>query len=169
VIKRLTLIAAMGKNREIGLEGRMPWHLPAELKHFKEVTMGKSIVMGRKTWQAIGRPLPGRQNIVITRNTDFDVEGADVAGSLDTAIEMSVSDEVMVIGGGELYALALPLAQRMILTLIDIEPEADTWFPGWNAEHWQQTEERSFPVDDVNNLAYRIVEFRRIADETLSG
>lgn len=147
----------------------MPWHLPAELKHFKQVTMGKSIVMGRKTWQAIGRPLPGRQNIVITRNPDFAAEGADVAGSLDTAIEMSLSDEVMVIGGGELYARALPLAQRMILTLIDIEPEADTWFPGWNDRHWQQTKEKFFPADGVNVLAYGIVEFRRIADETLPG
>ena len=123
--------------------------------------MGKSIVMGRKTWQAIGRPLPGRQNIVISRNQNFIAKGADVAGSLEAAIGMAGSDEIMVIGGGQLYALALPLAQRLVLTLIDIEPEADTWFPEWDKQHWQKTEERHFPVKDNSGLAYRIVEFRR--------
>jgi dihydrofolate reductase len=166
--KRLTLIAAMGKNRAIGLDGRMPWHLPAELQHFKQATMGKTIVMGRKTWQAIGRPLPGRQNIVISRNPDFIANGADVAGTLETAIEMAGSDEIMVIGGGQLYALALPLAQRLVLTLIDIEPDADTWFPEWDDRYWQPTEERRFPVDDNNELAYRIVELTRKTADALS-
>ncbi len=161
--KRLTLIAAMGKNRAIGLDGRMPWHLPAELQHFKKATMGKAIVMGRKTWQAIGRPLPGRQNIVVSRNPDFHAEGVDLATSLADAIAMSQSDEVMIVGGGQLYALALPLASRMVLTLIDIEPEADTWFPEWDEKEWSLTSERHFPVDEKNKLAYRIVEFNRIA------
>ena len=93
----------MGKNRAIGLDGRMPWHLPAELQHFKKTTMGKAIVMGRKTWQAIGRPLPGRQNIVVSRNPDFHAEGVDLATSLEDAVDISESDEVMVIGGGQLY------------------------------------------------------------------
>ncbi len=160
--KSITLIAAMGSNRAIGLDGRMPWHLPAELQHFKKVTMGKAIVMGRKTWQSIGRPLPGRQNIVISRNTGFMADGADVCNSLEAAIEISKVDEVMVIGGGQLYAAALPLAQGMILTLIDIEPEADTWFPKWDESHWQQTEEQHFQVNENNKLAYRIVELKRI-------
>jgi len=159
--KSITLIAAMGNNRAIGLDGRMPWHLPAELQHFKKATMGKAIVMGRKTWQSIGRPLPGRQNIVISRNTGFIATGADVCDSLEAAIEISKADEIMVIGGGQLYAAALPLAQAMILTLIDIEPEADTWFPKWDEMHWQQTEEQYFQVDENNKLAYRIVEFKR--------
>ena len=140
----------------------MPWHLPAELQHFKQATMGKAMLMGRKTWQAIGRPLPGRQNIVISRNPGFIAVGAEVADSLEAAIEMSQSDEIMVIGGGQLYALALPLAQRLILTLIDIEPEADTWFPAWDDRHWQQTEERQFPADDTNKPTYRIVKLTRI-------
>lgn len=161
--KTLTLIAAMGKNRAIGLDGRMPWHLPAELQHFKKTTMGKTIVMGRKTWQAIGRPLPGRQNIVVSRNPDFHAEGADLAASVDDAAAMSQSDEVMVIGGGQLYAQALPSATRMVLTLIDIEPEADTWFPAWDGTEWSQSSEEHFPVDDDNKLAYRIIELRRIA------
>ena len=152
----------MGKNRAIGLDGRMPWHLPAELQHFKKATMGKAIVMGRKTWQAIGRPLPGRQNIVVSRNPDFHAEGVDLAASLEDAVDISESDEVMVIGGGQLYALALPLAQRMVLTLIDIEPEADTWFPEWDDKDWSQTSEKHYPVDDNNKLAYRIIELRRV-------
>jgi dihydrofolate reductase len=162
VEKTITLIAAMGKNRAIGLDGRMPWHIPAELQHFKQATMHKAILMGRKTWQSIGRPLPGRQNIVISRNPNFVATGADVTDSLKGALSASNSDEVMIIGGGQLYELALPIAKRMILTLIDIEPEADTWFPEWNAGDWQQTSERCFAVDDDNKLAYRIVEFERV-------
>lgn len=161
--KTLTLIAAMGKNRAIGLDGRMPWHLPAELQHFKKTTMGKTIVMGRKTFQAIGRPLPGRQNIVVSRNPDFHAEGADLAASIDAAAEMSQSDEVMIIGGGQLYALALPTATRMVLTLIDLEPEADTWFPEWDDAEWSLVSEEHYPINDGNELAYRIVELRRIA------
>ncbi len=160
--KRLTLIAAMGKNHAIGLDGAMPWHLPAELQHFKQATMGKAILMGRKTWQSIGRPLPGRHNIVISRNPAFSASGASVAASLEQAIEIAEADEIMVIGGGQLYTLALPLAQRMLLTLIDIEPSADTWFPKWDSGQWKQTEEKNFKADDSNELAYRIVELIRI-------
>ena len=160
--KSITLIAAMGKNRAIGLDGRMPWHLPAELQHFKQATMGKTIVMGRKTWQAIGRPLPGRQNVVISRDSSYDAAGAELAGSLADAVELAQADEVMVIGGGQIYAMALPLAQRMILTIIDIEPRADTWFPEWNQQQWSKTKEKHFPVAEDNELAYRIVEFTRI-------
>jgi len=161
----ITLVAAMGKNRAIGLDGRMPWHLPAELQHFKQVTMGRAIVMGRKTWQSIGRPLPGRQNIVISRNSDFIATGADVVGSLEAALKISESEEIMVIGGGQLYSLALAYARRMILTLIDIEPEADTWFPEWNSGQWEPIEDQSFEADDKSGLTYRIVEFARIGVE----
>lgn len=162
--KRITLIAAMGKNRAIGLDGRMPWHLPAELQHFKQATMGKTIVMGRKTWQAIGRPLPGRQNIVISRNSSFISTGAELADSLTKAIEISQADEIMVIGGGQLYTLAMPFAQRMILTLVDIEPQADTWFPVWDIKQWQATEERHFQSNGLDQPSYRIVEYTRIPD-----
>ena len=123
--------------------------------------MNKTIVMGRKTWQAIGRPLPGRQNIVISRNTDFEAEGADVVSSLEQAIEQSSSSEVMIIGGGQLYELALPMAQRLILTLIDIEPEADTWFPEWEIDEWLTSQLQSFAADESNPLSYRIVELQR--------
>jgi dihydrofolate reductase len=160
--KKITLIAAMGRNREIGLDGRMPWHLPAELQHFKRTTMDKAILMGRKTWQAIGRPLPGRQNIVITRNPEIEAVGADVCTSLSAAVDISSSGEIMVIGGGQLYALALPFAQRMVLTMIDIQPDADTWFPEWQKRDWQLTDECHFLADEKNGLAYRVLELQRI-------
>jgi len=159
--KHITLIAAMGKNREIGLDGQMPWHLPAELQHFKEATMDRAIVMGRKTWQAIGRPLPGRQNIVISRNKGFEADGAEVVSSLQQAIDQSNSDEIMVIGGGQLYELALPMAQRLILTLIDIEPEADTWFPQWTQDEWRSVQVQDFAADESNPLTYQIIELQK--------
>ena len=124
--------------------------------------MGKTIVMGRKTWQAIGRSLPGRQNIVISRNPDFVAAGAEVSSSLAAAVKISAASEIMVIGGGQLYRLAMPLAQRMILTLIDREPEADTWFPCWDKERWRQTSERCFIADENNQFAYRVVELASV-------
>ncbi len=163
--KQITLIAAMGRNRGIGLDGRMPWHLPAELQHFKRVTMGHAILMGRKTWQAVGRPLPGRQNIVTTRNPDFVAAGADVCASLSDAIEISRHQEIMVIGGGQLYELAMPLAQRMVLSLVDTEPQADTWFPCWSDTEWRQVSEQCFKADDNNRHAYRVVELLRVKSD----
>ena len=167
--KTISIVAAMARNRAIGIRGAMPWHLPRELRHFKETTIGKPIVMGRKTWEAIGRPLPGRQNIVISRNPGFTAADADVAGSLEAAVEVSGSTEVMVIGGGQLYSLALPYAHRMILTLIDIEPEADTWFPEWDEKQWEQVKEQSYPADEKNKLSYRIVELSRVSEERSRG
>jgi len=161
--KYLTLIAAMGTNRAIGLDGRMPWHLPGELQHFKRTTMGKSLVMGRKTWQAIGRPLPGRQNIVVSTNAEFAAAGADVCGSLDAAIETARSEEIMVIGGGQLYALALPCARRMILTLIEVAPEADTWFPQWTERRWRTVRDETHEATQGQQYAYRIVTLERIS------
>jgi len=169
--KSVTLIAAMGRNRAIGLDGRMPWHLPAELKHFKQVTMGKTIVMGRKTWQAIGRPLPGRQNVVISRNPAFLAKGVDLVGSLAEAIELSESDEVMIIGGGQLYRESLPHADRMILTLVDCEPAADTWFPEWAESLWNRVIVRAERADEQNFFDYQVIELtrRRAAGETSRG
>lgn len=159
--KTLTLVAAMAHNRAIGLRGGMPWHLPAELAHFKVTTMGRSLVMGRKTWESIGRPLPGRQNIVITSDTGFKAPGCDVAHSLEEAIKLATSEEVMIIGGGTLYQQAMPLADRMVLTHIDSEAEADTWFPAWDENDWVPVTREHFAADHANGLAYDIVEYRR--------
>ena len=162
--KKITIIAAMARNRAIGMNGDMPWHLPGELKHFKETTMGKPIVMGRKTWESIGRALPGRQNIVVTTNRAYSAPGCDVAGSLEDAIERAVGMEVMIIGGGQLYRQALALADRMILTRVDCEPEADTWFPEWDEAGWEQLSARSEFPDEKNPYAYTVVEWIRKTD-----
>lgn len=165
--KTLTLVAAMARNRAIGLRGAMPWHLPAELAHFKVTTMGKSLVMGRKTWAAIGRPLPGRQNIVVTRDEGLDAPGCEVAHSIEQAVALAESDEVMIIGGGSLYEQALPMAQRMVLTHIDCEVEADTWFPAWDARQWVPVSREHFASDSDNGLAYDIVEYQKKGSGTI--
>ena len=159
--KTVTLVAAMAKNRAIGLNGEMPWHLPRELRHFKETTMGKPIVMGRKTWLSIGRALPGRQNIVMTRDRGFRAEGCDVVHSLEEAFQAAVGAEVMVIGGGQLYALTLPFADRLVLTVVDCEPDADTWFPELDDERWREVAVREEKPDDQNPHAYRVIELTR--------
>ncbi len=159
--KKITIIAAMARNRAIGLDGKMPWHLPGELGHFKAATMGKPIVMGRKTWESIGRPLPGRQNIVVTGNGSFQAPGCDLAGSLELALELARGEEVMIIGGGQLYRQSLAFCDRMILTVVDCEPEADTWFPDWQTEEWQQAGTRTEIADDRNPYAYQVFEWVR--------
>lgn len=140
----------------------MPWHLPAELKHFKETTWGKPVVMGRRTFDAIGRALPGRQNLVVSRNPALPAEGCQRAASLQQAIELADGGEVMVIGGGELYRQALPLADRMVLTVVDCEPEADTWFPRWRQEAWRVVRRRSFEPDAANRFGFEIIEYQRV-------
>jgi dihydrofolate reductase len=160
--QRLTIVAAMGRNRAIGLRGRMPWHLPAELQHFKATTMGKPVVMGRKTWESIGRPLPGRRNLVVTRTTGYLAPGCDVATSVDAVLELLQGEEIMVIGGGELYRQTLPLAQRMVLTLVDCAPEADTWFPEWDETQWRTDSELSVAADEHNKYDFRILDLRRL-------
>ena len=159
--KQITLVAAMGRNRAIGQDGELPWRLPRELKHFRDTTMGKAIVMGRLPWRSIGRPLPGRQNIVVSRDPGFDAPGCEVAASLGEAVALARSGEVMVIGGGQLYAAALPLADRMVLTLVDCAPEADTWFPEWDREEWHEISARDEAADADNPHSYRVVELRR--------
>ncbi len=161
-MKTITIIAAMARNRAIGLAGGMPWHLPGDLRHFKEITMGKPIVMGRKTWESIRRALPGRQNIVVTRNREYCAEGCLVVQSLPLAIERAEGDEILVIGGGQLYRQALPSADRMVLTLVDCATAADTWFPEWNESEWTEINRRSQTIDENNELAYEIVEMIRV-------
>lgn len=159
--KTIVIIAAMARNRAIGLEGAMPWHLPRELRHFKDTTMGKPIVMGRKTWESIGRVLPGRQNIIVTRNPGYTVQDCDVAASLEHAVSLAVGEQIMVIGGGQLYTQALPYTDRMILTQVDCEPQADTWFPQWKEEEWETVGVRTEAVDEHNPHAYRVMDLVR--------
>jgi dihydrofolate reductase len=166
--KRITLIAAIARNRAIGRDGGLPWHLPRELQHFKAITLGHAIVMGRRTWASIGRPLPGRQNIVVSRDPSFRATGCDVAVSLERAVAIARGAEVMIIGGGQLYAEALAQADRMVLTVVDCAPAADTWFPPWREQEWRETLLRTEQADGTNPLDYRVIELTRRSgpDET---
>ncbi len=150
---RITLIAAVARNRVIGRGGEMPWHLPADLAHFKATTMGHPLVMGRATFEAIGRALPGRRTIVITRSPDWRHADVEVAHSFPDALTLAgPADELFVAGGGQIYAEALPWAHRMILTEVDAAPEGDTYFPDWDHRQWAETE-RS-PHDGFDIVAY---------------
>ena len=157
----VTIIAAVATNRAIGLRGSMPWHLPNELRHFKKMTLGKPVIMGRKTHESIGMILPGRQNIIVTRNREYTSVGADIATSLSHALEIGRGSELMVIGGGELYRLAMPLASRLLLTVVDCEPEADTFFPDWRNGDWQLAGSVAHEADERHAYAFELQEWTR--------
>ena len=158
---RLTLIVARARNGVIGRDGTLPWRLPEDLAFFKRTTMGHPIVMGRRTWESIGRPLPGRRSIVVSRQAGFAAAGAEVAASLDEALRLCAgSAEVFVIGGAQFYAEALPLADRLIVTEIDADFEGDTYWPAPDPAQWREAArehlppagERSFALDFVTYL-----------------
>lgn len=134
---KIAMIAAMANNRVIGKDNQMPWHLPEDLRHFKAITMNKPIVMGRKTFESIGRPLPGRHNIVITGQADFSAAGITVVDSIEAAIVSAQEcDELVIIGGGQLYSAMLAKADSLYLTEINLEVEGDTFFPHWDDGSW---------------------------------
>jgi dihydrofolate reductase len=161
---KLSLIAAMAENRVIGHENRLPWHLPADLQHFKAITLGKPVLMGRKTWESLGRPLPGRTNIVITRDAGYVAEGCVVAHSLEEALRAAgEAAEVMVIGGAQLYRQALPLADTLYLTLVHAEFRGDTRFPAWQPKDWRETARIDHVADDRNPHAYSFITLERQA------
>ncbi|MDR5013733.1 type 3 dihydrofolate reductase [Aeromonas veronii] len=154
---KISMIAAMAHDRVIGKDNQMPWHLPADLAHFKRVTLGKPVLMGRKTFESIGRPLPGRRNLVISRNPDYQAEGIEVVGSVEAALALlagSSVEELMVIGGGHLYAEMLPSADCLYLTQIDLAVEGDTRFPAFDDAHWQRVDCESHPADEKNPHPY---------------
>jgi dihydrofolate reductase len=157
---RISIIVAMAEGGVIGLEGGMPWHISADLKHFKAVTMGKPIVMGRKTYESIGRALPGRSNILVTRQADYEAKNVIVAGSMDVALEAAGDvEEVMIIGGAEIYRAALPRAARIYLTEVASAPEGDVYFPRFNRDEWQETAREDFPaVGDAPAYSFVVLE-----------
>jgi dihydrofolate reductase len=159
----LSIIAAMARNRVIGIENRLPWHLPADLQHFKATTLGKPMIMGRKTWESLPGLLPGRPHIVVTRDPRYAAAGAQVAHSLQQALALAgeLGDEAVVIGGAELYAQALPLADRLYLTLVDAEVDGDAWFPAFNAADWDLLERSDHPADARNGHPYSFRSYRR--------
>ena len=141
---RIYLVAAVASNGIIGANGRLPWHFAEELKHFKEVTLGHPVIMGRRTWESLGKPLPGRENIVISRSPGFEASGASVATSVQAAIALCTGESVaFVIGGAEIYAAALPLADGLVLTEIQQDYEGDTSFPAWDRKAWRVSQKET--------------------------
>ena len=165
---KIALIVATSQNHVIGLDNQLPWHLPEDLQYFKAVTMGKPILMGRKTYDSIGRPLPGRVNIVLTRDTNWTAQGVEVVNDLDAAIAASDkackdadADELMIIGGEQIYRKFLPVANRLYLTKVEAEIEGDAYFPAIDSKQWRQVAEKI--PEKVGDYAYRFVVLERIA------
>lgn len=159
---RISLIAALARNGVIGRNGRIPWNIRGEQAYFKKITLGHPIVMGRKTWEAIGRALPGRRNVVATRSRDYAAAGADVVDSLDAALTTAGDvAEVFVIGGGELYAHALPRADRLFLTEVDADFDGDAFFPAFDRANWQETSRESHPPEAGRPFGYSFVVLER--------
>lgn len=148
---RISLVVAVADNGVIGLKGGMPWRLPADMKHFKTVTMGHPVVMGRKTWESIGKPLPGRANIVLTRSAGFEAPGAEVVHDLESALTAAArapgGEDVMIIGGAALYEFVLPEADVIYLTEVHAEPEGDTFFPAFERAEWRETSREDFAAE----------------------
>ncbi|MCS3454858.1 type 3 dihydrofolate reductase [Aeromonas rivuli] len=164
---KISMIAAMARDRVIGKDNQMPWHLPADLAHFKRVTLGKPVLMGRKTFESIGRPLPGRRNLVISRNSGFSAPNIEVFSSIEevfaTLSESEMPDELMVIGGGYLYAQLLPRADRLYLTHIELAVEGDTRFPEYEGQQWHCVEREAHQPDERNPHPYCFETLERIA------
>ncbi len=152
----------MAHNRVIGRNNSLPWHLPADLQHFKRVTMGKPIVMGRKTWESLPGLLPNRRHIVVTRQSDYQTQGAETAPDLQQAIELAGDvDEVMIVGGAMLYKLALPIADQLYITLVDADIEGDASFPEFDLSLWQEVSRDHFPPDEKNRYGMEFVQLIR--------
>ena len=157
---RVYLVAAVAANGVIGAKGKLPWHLPEDLRHFKSLTLGHPVIMGRKTWESLGRPLPGRENIVVTRAPGYDAPGASVAASLEGALAFCAGEPVaFVIGGGELYAEALPLADGLVLTEIQRDYAGDARFPDYDRAAWRETQRK--PQTGADGLRFDFVLYEK--------
>ena len=158
---RLYLVAAVAANGIIGAKGRLPWHIPEELKHFKKLTLGHPVIMGRRTWESLKGPLPQRENIVVTRQAGYEAPGAAVANSLEGALAMCAGESVaFVIGGTELFKESLPLANGMVLTEIQRDYEGDTWFPKWDRKQWKESQREAHTAE--NGVRFDFVLYERI-------
>jgi dihydrofolate reductase len=159
----VSLVVAMAENHVIGRAGGLPWDLPKDLQHFKRLTVDHTVIMGRKTFDEIKQPLANRRNVVITRNTDFQPRGVTVVPSLDEALALAATeDEVFVIGGGEIFRLALPRADLLYLTLVHARVEGDTFFPAFDSAAWALEEDEHHPADEKHAFAFSFRRYRRI-------
>ncbi len=161
---KLSMIVAVAENGVIGRNNALPWYLPNDLKYFKQTTMGKPVIMGRKTYESIGKPLPGRTNIVITRQADYQPEGVKVVSSVEAARELAESvclidgqEEAMIMGGAEIYALALPHTDRLYLTEVHADVEGDAFFPEYDKSLWQEVAREDFAAEGPNPYNYSFV------------
>jgi dihydrofolate reductase len=166
---RVCLIWAMTKNRVIGRNNQLPWHLPDEMRHFMRTTLGKPVIMGRKQFQSMGKPLPNRANVVLSRNPDFAPDGVAVVSTLDDALAYAeavnrdpTNDEIMVIGGAEIYAQALPRADRLYCTVIDAELDGDTFFPEFDLSRWHEVRRTDHPADARHAYGYSVQVLERV-------
>lgn len=174
---KVTLVVAVAENGVIGLGGKLPWRLSADLRRFKQLTLGKPVIMGRKTWESLGKPLPGRHNIVVTRREHYPLETrvddppVSIVRDLQAALAAASGTtgdaaEAMVIGGAEIYALALPLAQAVELTLVHARPEGDTFWPELSLNDWREVARETHPADERNDHAMTFVTLRRRSEVT---
>ena len=159
----VSLVAAMSENRVIGRDGGLPWRLPRDMQHFKRTTVDHTVIMGRKTFEEVRRPLANRRNVVISRRSDFRPHGVTVVPTLEEALALGATeDEVFVIGGGEIYRLALPRADRIYLTIVHATVEGDTWFPEFESSAWVIDEEERVEADEKNEYAMTFRRYSRI-------
>lgn len=156
----ISIIVATSKNRVIGMNNKIPWHLPLDFKYFKEKTSGSSIIMGRKTFDSIGKPLPNRDNIIITRNKDLKIDGCIIVNSLEDAIKVAKSEEIFIIGGSEIYNTSLSIADKIYLTLVHDTFEGDAFFPELSAE-WIKVNRKDNPIDDKHKYKYSFIEYEK--------
>lgn len=157
----ISLIVAMAKNRTIGIDNTLPWRCPEDLKHFKALTMGHHMIMGRKTFDSIGKPLPGRTTVVVTRNPELKIEGCVMAHSLQEAIAACEGDEIFVVGGAEIYTQALPLADTLYISEIQQDVEGDAWFPEFDKSDWKEVARDQRSQSEPQPLEYHFVTYRR--------
>lgn len=165
---RIYVVAAVSRNGIIGANGRLPWNLPEDLKHFRKLTLGHPVIMGRRTWDSLGKALPNRENIVVTRSANRDIPGASVAASLHAAVALCAGEPIaFVIGGAEIYAAALPLASGLVLTEIDRDYEGDVRFPEWNRAGWKETQREKHTSSE--GVPFSFVLYERLDSKTLTS
>lgn len=157
----VSAIVAVSTNNAIGKNNQLLWHLPADLKHFKQITTGHTVIMGRKTFDSVGKPLPNRRNIIVTRQT-IQIEGCEIVSSVEAALALCADEEeVFIVGGAEIYRLAMPLTNRIYLTRVHKEFEADTFFPEIDENDWKITSQEDFDADEKNNIPYSYITLDR--------
>jgi dihydrofolate reductase len=163
---RIVLVAALAENRVIGRDGRLPWHLPADLRHFRQLTLDRPILMGRRTWESLPGPLPRRRHIVVTGNPEYRASGCQLVATPEAGVAAADAPEVMVVGGAALYQALLPQAWRMYLTLVHGQVPGDTFFPAWDPAEWRELSRERHPADARHEFAYSFIALERAVPPT---